>query len=165
MSIAIIRGRIGNVKKRLSSLPISHKNTLLLLCNYDNTINVLLYSYRLCQVARLINITVALHCDIVCQKLHRNNRKRSGKFIQALRQAHDVLADRLVPGEIVRGDEHDACAARYNLTDIGDCFLEQCRLRCQSNNQSTLLDQRNRAVLKLTGSVRLRMNIAKFPSA
>ena len=82
MSIAIIRGRIGNVKKRLSSLPISHKNTLLFLCNYDNIINVLLYSYRLCQVARLIDITVALHCDIVCQKLHRNNRKRSGKFIQ-----------------------------------------------------------------------------------
>lgn len=122
------------------------------MCNYDNIVDVLLYSYRLCQVARLIDITVALHCDIVCQKLHRNNRERSGKFIQALRQAHDVLADRLIAGEIVRGDEHDACAARYNLADIGDRLLKQCRLRCQSNNQSTLLDQRNGAVLQLTGA-------------
>lgn len=76
-----------------------------------------------------------------------------------------MLADRLVPGEIIRGDEHDACAARYNLTDIGDCFLKQCRLRCQSNNQSTLLDQRNGAVLKLTGQRTPPNEYKKFPSA
>ena len=65
-----------------------------------------------------------------------------------------MLTDRLVPGEIVRGDEHDACAARYNLADIGDRLLKQCRLRCQSNNQSTLLDQRNGAVLQSASSSR-----------
>ena len=60
--------------------------------------------YRLGEVTRLINIAVALYRNIICKKLHRDDGKRRGELVKALRQADNVLAYRLVTGEIVGGE-------------------------------------------------------------
>lgn len=95
------------------------------MCKNNNKIG-LFNCNRLGEVTRLIHIAVTLNCNIVCKKLHWDDRKRSRKFVQALGQADNMLADRFVTGEVIRCYQDDRGAACNDLTDIGDRLFKQC---------------------------------------
>ena len=97
--------------------------------------------YRLGEVTRLINIAVALYRNIICKKLHRDDGKRRGELVKALRQADNVLAYRLVTGEIVGGNENNGSAACYDLADVGNRLFKERRLRRQSDNECAVFNQ------------------------
>ena len=73
-----------------------------------------------------------------------------------------MLADRLVTGEVIRCYQDDRSTACNDLTDIGDRLFKQRRLGCQSNNESAIFDQRNRAMLQLTRRICLRVDIGNL---
>ena len=73
-----------------------------------------------------------------------------------------MLADRFITGEVIRCYQNDRGAACNDLTDIGDRLFKQRGLGCQSNNESAILDQRNRAMLQLTRRVCLRVDIGNL---
>ncbi len=104
------------------------------MCKTNNKIS-LFNCNRLGEVTRLIHIAVTLNCNIICKKLHWDDRKRSRKFVQALGQADNMLADRFITGEVIRCYQNDRGAACNDLTDIGDRLFKQRGLGCQSNNE------------------------------
>lgn len=134
------------------------------MCKNNNKIG-LFNCNRLGEITRLIHIAVTLNCNIVCKKLHWDDRKRSRKFVQALGQADNMLADRFVTGEVIRCYQDDRGAACNDLTDIGDRLFKQCGWGCQSNNESAILDQRNRAMLQFARPRMPQSGYRKFPSA
>lgn len=129
---------------------------------YISEYQILFNGYGLCQVSRLIYIAAQFNGGVVSKQLHRDNRQRRGEQIRSIRNIEYLIRNAFHIGTAFAHNGNHISAAGLDFLYIADKLFIQRLLGCDSNNQSTFLNQGNGAMLQLAGSISFGMNIGNF---
>ena len=104
------------------------------------------YAFR--EIPGLVHVIAAQNGDVVSEELEWNAGDERHEHRERLRNADDVIRERIEESAVFRGDRNDAAAASLDFTDVREHLVESV-LRGGDHDRHVRVDEARSVVLHL----------------